>query len=144
MLAQATILYAGLLTLIYIWLTINVIRTRRRVKIALGTAHPALERAVRAHANFAEYTPLFLILLYLEETTLHWMWASYLLGGLFVAGRLAHAYSILAAEPRAMLDGKRLGYALRFRFYAMTHTFIPIVLLAILLLVEWGMAVAAK
>ena len=52
-----------------------------------------LERAVRAHGNLAEYTPIMLILLYLLETlpaasvtqsTLH------MPGGAFLLGRLMH------------------------------------------------------
>jgi uncharacterized membrane protein YecN with MAPEG domain len=139
MFPQATILFAVLLTPLYIWLTINVIRTRRRLKIAIGTGeHPDLLRATRAHGNFAEYVPLFLILLFLQESYAHNVWASYLLGGLFVAGRFSHAWSILIAEPHATMAGTKLGYMLRFRFYAMTHTFFVYGILAAMLFVQYA------
>jgi uncharacterized protein len=138
MFPQATILFAALLTPLYIWLTINVIRTRRRLKIAIGTGENLdLLRATRAHGNFAEYVPLFLILLFLQESYAPNQWASYLLGALFTAGRFAHARSILVAEPSAILAGTKLGYMLRFRFYAMTHTFFVYGILGAMLLVQW-------
>ena len=52
-----------------------------------------LERAVRAHGNLAEYTPIMLILLYLLETlpatSVTWT-ALNILGGAFLLGRLMH------------------------------------------------------
>jgi len=132
-------LYAGLLTLWYIYLTVRVVMARRKYRVPFGVSdqHPDLVRAVRAHGNFQEYTPLFLILLYLEESTAHTEWACYFLGALFLAGRLAHSYSILVAEPEGIAAGKGVGYTLRFRFYAMLHTFFPLGILAMMLLVQW-------
>ena len=138
---QATILFAGLLTLLYLYLMRRVILARRKYRQAVGVTpeQPALLRATRAHGNFAEYTPLFLILLYLEESNFHTQWACYLLGGLFFAGRIAHAYSILVNEPRSVLAGTSVGQMLRFRFYAVIHTFMPMGILAGMLLVQWIM-----
>lgn len=136
---QATYLFAGLLALLYVFLTVNVIRNRRRYRVAIGASeeHPGLVRAVRAHGNFAENTPLFLILLCLAEIQTGSGWACYLLGALFFAGRLAHAYSLLVAEPRGQAAGWPMGKVLRFRFYAMSHTFMPMAVLALILLWEW-------
>ena len=53
-----TAVAAALLTALYLVLCIRVIGQRRARGIALGTGHPALERAYRAQANFAEYVPL--------------------------------------------------------------------------------------
>lgn len=138
---QATMLFAGLLTLLYIFLTVNVIRARRKVRVAVGATHehPELLRATRAHANFAEYVPLFLILLFLQENYASNLWASYLLGALFCAGRLSHSYSILVAEPRALMAGSKVGYMLRFCFYAMTHTFFTLGILAAMILVQYAL-----
>ena len=53
---------------------------------------------MRAHANFAEYVPLFLILLTLIELA-HgsddWLWAVAIL---FVLGRLAHPFGMQAGK----------------------------------------------
>jgi len=46
----------------------GIIQLRRSLQIALGDAgNEALLRATSVHANFAEYVPLCLILLYLAE-----------------------------------------------------------------------------
>ena len=52
-----TALFAALLTGLYLALCFRVIGQRRAHRIALGTGHPALERAYRAQAHFAEYVP---------------------------------------------------------------------------------------
>ncbi len=92
-----TALYASLLTLWFVFLSMRVIALRGNPMFAfliLGASpDDMLERAVRAHSNFAEYTPIMLILLYLLETlpaasvaqmTLH------MLAGSFLLGRLMH------------------------------------------------------
>ena len=59
-----TALYAGLLGLLFFALSINVIGKRRSEHVALGhDGKPRLERAIRAHANFAEYAPFVLLMM---------------------------------------------------------------------------------
>ena len=89
-----TAIYASILCLFFLFLSVRVIGLRGNPVFAVfsfGKDWPdALERAIRAHGNFAEYTPLFLILLYLAESmgmtpaSLHAYAAS------FCAGRLMH------------------------------------------------------
>ena len=72
-----------------------VILARRRPRIGFGFAgDPELERRVRVHANFAEYTPFALLLLALAEAdgAPHlWLHAS---GALLLFGRLGHALGV--------------------------------------------------
>ena len=67
-----TALYASLLALWFAFLSMRVIALRGNPMFAfliLGASPDnMLERAVRAHGNLAEYTPIMLILLYLLET----------------------------------------------------------------------------
>ena len=59
-----TAIYAALLGLLFLALSVNVVRTRRATRVSLGAGdHPLLERRIRAHGNFAEYTPIALILI---------------------------------------------------------------------------------
>ncbi len=90
-----TALYAGLLGLLLVVLSIRVIAGRRAAGIGLGTGDDAtLERRVRAQANLAEYAPMGLILLGLLEAGGTAAWALHGLGGVLLAGRLAHGFAL--------------------------------------------------
>lgn len=89
------ILYAALLTVLYLVLTFRAIGMRGRLRVTLGDGgDQGLQRAVRAHSNFAEYAPLALVLLALVEgsgaqpITVHGLSAALLLG------RLLHALGV--------------------------------------------------
>lgn len=85
--------YAGLLGILYLALSMNVIRYRQRTRVTLGdNADPALARQIRAHANFAEYTPLILVLMLIAELDGIAGWALHATGLALLAGRLLHAW----------------------------------------------------
>jgi uncharacterized protein len=63
-----TAIYAAVLGLLAAILTVNVIVTRVRTKVDIADGGvAALAQAIRAHANFAEHTPLALLLIGLVE-----------------------------------------------------------------------------
>ncbi len=79
-------------TLLHIWHFNRCVSVRMKAKILIGDGGDVLmERRMRAHANFIENTPLFLILLALIELT-HgspaWLWAT---GCVFIGARIMHA-----------------------------------------------------
>jgi uncharacterized protein len=93
---QATALWAGLLAPVCLWLSVRVIGQRRRAQVPIGTGgDAALERAVRAQANFAEYVPFALLLMALGEAGGAPGWVLHPLGALLLAGRLAHGWGIV-------------------------------------------------
>ena len=97
-----TLLVTSVLIGIQIVLTAIVIRARRRSQIAVGSdGAPDLERAVRAHGNFTEVTPIFLISLLLLELVDSYLWWVAMLGVMFIAGRVLHARSLLVTELRS-------------------------------------------
>lgn len=116
-------LYAPLFALFYVALSINVIRTRRREKIGLGSGgNRAVERAMRVHANFAEYVPLALLLLLILEQS---GGSTLLLHGLFLvllAGRLIHAWGVSQQNEN-----------FRFRVSGMTMTFAVMIISSIVI-----------
>lgn len=60
--------YAALLALLLLALSMRVVDGRRRFGVNLGDGgNAAMQRRIRAHANFIEYVPLLLILLALLE-----------------------------------------------------------------------------
>jgi uncharacterized membrane protein YecN with MAPEG domain len=91
-LVAVTPLYAAVLGLLFLLLSVRVIAGRRSRRLRFGTGgDPGMERRIRIHANFAEYVPLALILLFKAESlgaAALWL---HLLCGSLVAGRLAHA-----------------------------------------------------
>ncbi|MEY2839343.1 MAG: hypothetical protein RJB60_1642 [Pseudomonadota bacterium] len=88
-------IYAALLALMYIYLSARTISVRRRVQVALGPGdNPEMLRAMRVHANFAEYVPLALILIYLVEAQGSAAWLVHALGASLLLGRCLHAYGV--------------------------------------------------
>jgi uncharacterized membrane protein YecN with MAPEG domain len=101
------------LTLIFLWLSLRVIRDRRAERIPRGSGGDArLERAIRAHANFAEFVPFAVLLLILAEWGGAWPWLLHALGALLVAARLSHGIGIVQ-DPEDY----------RFRVFGMMGTF---------------------
>lgn len=89
-----TPVYAALLGFLFIALSIRVIRLRRTRKVAIGAkGDPAIERAMRVHANFAEYTPFALLLIAMLELKSAGLWI-HILGAALLAGRALHAYGV--------------------------------------------------
>ncbi len=88
-----TLLYAGLSGLLLLALSFQVVGLRRKHRVGLGTGdHPALERAVRVHANFCEYVPIaLLLLLVLELGAALPAWLLHALGIMLIVGRVLHA-----------------------------------------------------
>lgn len=88
-------IYAGLLALLFVWLSIRVIASRRAGGIAIGLgADRVLERRVRAHGNFTEYAPFALLLLTLVELQGWPAWLLHLCCVALLCGRLAHARGV--------------------------------------------------
>ncbi len=107
-----TAFYAALLALLFLLLAVRTVQARRRYHAALGTPHRLVERAVRAHGNFAEYVPFALVLLGLLEGMGLPGWWLHALGTTLVAARAAHGFGI-GREPEVM-RWRVLGTALTF------------------------------
>ncbi len=96
----ATTAVASVLTLIFIRLSFAVIRLRRANRIALGSGgNEALERAIRAQGNFAEYVPFGIILLACLELNGAPWWLVSIPGITLIIGRLIHAKGISQPPP---------------------------------------------
>jgi uncharacterized protein len=85
--------YVALIVLMAIVLTARVIVRRRSALIGIGDGgDKVLARRIRVHGNFIENAPLVLALLVLLPMTGASVWIIHAVGGLFLVGRLAHAY----------------------------------------------------
>ena len=132
-----TSLYAALLALLFIALSVHVIRGRRQFKIGIGSGgHDEIQRRIRAQANFAEYTPIFLIMLALAEYNGLPSYGAHLLGAGFTMGRLAHAYGMVVNE--VYKDGN-VQSGTRYRVRGMQATFSLIGTGAVILIIQYIM-----
>ena len=117
--------YAALFALIFVYLSLRTIGLRRRLQIAVGDAdNPLMLRAMRVHANFAEYVPFALLLIFLVESQGA---RAALVHGLCVAlliGRVLHAWGVSQAREN-----------FRFRVTGMVLTFATLVSAALYLLI---------
>ena len=108
-----TPVYATLLGLLFIALSLRTIRLRRRHQIAVGDGNNSeLRRAMRVHANFAEYVPLALLLIYFVEHDGASMLLVHALGCALLAGRLLHAWGV--SQPRENFRYRVTGMVLTF------------------------------
>ena len=105
--------YAALFGLLFIVLSVNVIRGRRVNKVPLGTGGlPDMERRVRAHGNFAEYVPLTLLLLAMAEARGAPGLVLNILCVCLLAGRSFHAWGLV--QPAEDFRYRTRGMALTF------------------------------
>ncbi len=97
-----TILYASILVIIFLILSILAITARVKSGINLGVSEKStdLTKKVRAHGNFAEYVPLALFLLLLAETSKLPVVILHLYGILLVVGRLIHIFGIYSGKTK--------------------------------------------
>jgi uncharacterized protein len=121
---QIVPLYAAVLALIYIALSLQTTRLRNSLRVSLGDGgDKELMRAIRVHANFAEYVPFAVLLIHLCEGDGA---PKELLHGLCIAliiGRVAHAWGV-----------SQLKENLRFRMVGMLITFFTLGIAAAYLL----------
>lgn len=106
-----TAIYAAVLGLLAALLTTNVIvnRVRAKVDVADGGVAP-LAQAIRAHGNFAEHTPLALLLIGLVEAFAYRSPIIIGLGAALLAARLLSAWGLNSTLKQSF--GRQLGATL--------------------------------
>jgi len=92
MLIVTTLLYAGMLGLLLVILSFNVMQNWMRVTGKGLQTDRDMRRAERVLSSFVEYVPLALILLTLIELKGSPAFVIHILGGVLVAARVLHAF----------------------------------------------------
>lgn len=91
MLLPVALTTTGAAAVINLWLGVRVSRTRMVEKVSVGDGgNPRLIARMRAQLNFAEYTPIVLLLIALIEFgagSQLWLWGA---SALYLLGRLLH------------------------------------------------------
>ena len=104
-------LFTAILLFIFIALSINAAFTRRKSGLAVGEAdNETLLRAVRAHGNFTEFTPMFLISLFLIDHVSKNCEYILVIGSGFILGRISHATSMFLKKGILRITGMFLTF----------------------------------
>ena len=113
---EAAALWAALLLLLMLALSLRTVQQRFRHRVRLGDGGvPEMEQAVRVFGNAAEYVPgalIALVLLALLETDPRLIHG---LGATFFVGRLAHAFGLSRSGGQS--PGRALGVVLTWVVY---------------------------
>jgi uncharacterized membrane protein YecN with MAPEG domain len=107
-----TPLYAGLLVLWFVLLSVRVVNIRRRGIIFGDNGDVSVTRVVRAQANFAEYVPLALLLMGFLEVSRFSIYILHALGLTLLIARLAHGSALSFGWQ--IRSGRVAGAALTF------------------------------
>jgi len=125
-----TSISAGIFGIFLILLSVNVIRHRIKKRVLLLDDNDyELSLAIRAHGNFTEYTPIFLIILFLLELNHTSKVFLSSIAFTFFIGRAFHAYSFIFRENKNKLDYKC-------RQIGMILTFLVIIISSVCLIVK--------
>ena len=88
-------LYAAILILMQVAMSIQVVRGRAKSEVSFGWGDDMdLARVVRAHGNFLEYVPITLIVMALAALGGMGALSLHALGGVLVAARAVHALGL--------------------------------------------------
>lgn len=107
MILPVTLCAAAAAAILAIWLMIRVGQVRGSQKVSVGDGgNDAVIRRMRAHANFVECTPFFLFLVAaIELAGKGGAWLPYIVG-LFMLGRIAHAFGM---DDGGFAQGRLIG-----------------------------------
>lgn len=101
--------YASLLALWIVWLSLRVIKLRRKKRIPLGDGgDQELLAAIRTQGNATEYLPIAIILLILLELYGGYFILIHLAGLTLIAGRLLHLKALKESNIRNRVRGMQL------------------------------------
>lgn len=103
---MVTAIYASILALWIIKLTLDVVKQRRKHKVSYGNGNVDELMIVKAaHENAIEAIPFFLILLFCFEYNSQLTWLVHLIGIVFIIGRVLHSKGMLSKnnfKPRVL------------------------------------------
>ena len=109
-LPSITAIYVAVLALLYAWLSLQVVRLRRRNRISFGDGgNIDLRSAIRAHAHFAEYVPIIALMVAVLEMSGAVSTLIHTLMGALVVGRLLHPFGMYASPKTIRFSVGRVG-----------------------------------
>ncbi len=116
-------IYASLLAIIFVALSVRTLRLRRSLKIPIGDAGDSrMLRAMRVHSNFAEYVPFALFMLYLVEVSGAKPILIHALGLCLLVGRISHAFGV--SRHKEQYQYRVAGMALTFTVFLVSSVYL--------------------
>ncbi len=105
-----TAAYVAVLALLYAMLSLQVVRLRRRNRVAFGdSGNTALRSAIRAHAHFSEYVPIIALMAAFLEASGLAATRIHILMGTFLIARLLHPFGMYAKPGTLQFTIGRVG-----------------------------------
>ena len=104
-----TSIYASLLALLIVRLSVAVIKLRRKNRVSVGDGgNEELQLAIRAHANAVEYIPIALMLLLMLELNGAPKILIHILGVTLLVGRILHAMGLPTKDFKKRVLGMQI------------------------------------
>ena len=105
--------YTAIFGLMFVYLSICVIKQRRSAKVSIGDGdNPTLRKAIAVHNNFSQYVPLALLLIAFVELNHAPATITHGLCACLLVGRVAHAYGL--AQAVQIMKLRQIGVLLTF------------------------------
>ena len=103
-----TPLFAAIFAIIYVVLSLTVVKHRFGKQVSLGDGQDKqLQKAIRIHANFAEYVPFALLLMWFLEIVAYEFGLVLILGTVLLVARLAHVVG--TRDPKNYIIFRQVG-----------------------------------
>ncbi len=104
-----SVIYAVLSVALMIYLSFEVIKTRRRLQISVGDGNNEEMQTVQgAQSNAVEYIPVALLLLFSLELNGADNWMIHLAGIALICGRVIHARGLLKGGMKSRVLGMQI------------------------------------
>jgi len=111
--SSPVMLYAAISALLLVWLSARVIKGRVVFKVDIGDGgNEEMQRRIRVQANFIEYVPLALILIYFVQQAGYSIWIVHALGITLIVARVLHAMGL--GSSSGVSKGRFLGASATF------------------------------
>jgi uncharacterized protein len=109
-LPSVTAAYLAVLALLYAGLSLQVVRLRRKFRVAFGDGGNAeLRNAIRAHSHFAEYVPIIVLMVAMLEIAGSPTTRVHMLMGALLIARLLHPLGMYAKPLTTQFQIGRVG-----------------------------------
>ncbi len=122
-----SVIYAIISAILIIYLSFNVINTRRKHLISVGDGNnEELQTAQGAQSNAIEYLPITLLLLFYLEFNGASNWMIHLAGIALIIGRIIHAYGLLNKSMRKRVLGMQITIYIMIGLCLLNLVYLPV------------------